>query len=60
MTLHDMFHDRKPKARSAHFARSAFVDSIEALEQAIEMLIGNAGSVIDDSQDDLVLCLFFW
>src|SRR5260370_40271464 len=44
----DVLHDREPKTGPARGARS--VGSVEALEQAVEILCGGAGAVIRHGQ----------
>lgn len=47
--FHEMFDDRKPESGSAFLARATGVDSIESLEDAGQMIGGNAGSGITDA-----------
>src|SRR5262245_7717698 len=42
---------RQSESGAAHLARTSFVDAIEAVEDALAMLGGNAWSLIDDRED---------
>ena len=44
--LHDVLDDGEAEASPAGFARAGFVDAIEALEDALQMLGGNAGAEV--------------
>ena len=46
MGQHDVFGDGESQASAAGFARTGFIDAIEALEETREVLGGNAGAEI--------------
>lgn len=48
MIQHNVFDDRKAKARSAGFPRTRFIDSIETLEQARQMFGWNARAEVSN------------
>lgn len=50
MHAHGVFHDGKTEARAAHLAAPALVHAIETLEQAREMLLGNAHAVVAEGE----------
>ena len=51
---HDVFGDGQPQSGAAGFAGAGFVDPVEALEQAIQMLGRNTGAKILNIEFDAV------
>ena len=50
---HGVFHDGEPKSRSARTAGPPFVDAVETLEEAGQVLRGNSRPVVADGEDNL-------
>ena len=52
MESHGVAHDGEPQAGASGAARAPLVDSVEALEEARQMLVGDADAVVGHAQRD--------
>ena len=52
MVADDVAHDRQPEAGAAGLARAGLLHPVEAVEHPLALVLGDAGAVVGDGEQD--------